>query len=828
MEALHISGLLTTRDSFGNDSSYVGARLSQTPQKTQGHALVMAVVFTFFLTLFGMAFYRFAETDVELVGSERHAIAAFYAAKAGLEKAAWILKDYRAIEQAGENLNPFSPAFYDGSHLPDFQNVAHLNQGILAPGGFELPRYFRINRVDARASPDNSQELMSCVRVQVLAALDLDDDGEAGVTGGSTDAQGFPIDPDDVNRKFEAIIGLPGSLGENLSAGAPVFNDQSGTEITSFPERYETLLTQDGYILAQESGFYYYQLDQEWYPGWNRYYYIFGRPIRRGGIELPSGLFDNDGRPQRAYFGGLDAREYEGNQVFNRDNDPTGGNEGRDIIHVNGDAKIQGVDFGRVDSNGNLLGCDWAMSDVTVISTGTLTARDIQCGNVGRITLIAQNILLVGDYDTRVNGIALAGQTITLDDREPGDFSGDCPHGVLKHSNPSDPLRYTAVFMGTLLAGTSIDLKNAGWSVLFDEKVINGLMYEDTSSPPPANPNPTRVYETAEDATFPADWIEQGGELETGQEAYTQQDIDDYAAAWWDTGGDETPHLMRIYQNPMWEPLSSLTPDKHDYGLEDELELDFQGIGIGLQDWSNYRALTFWMSLDNWKKVSGTRESIRMFFFRVRLQDDPDDNAYFGLSTDGYYLSNYHCGYDSIDSPADSVWRRVRIPLAGIDPDRSFDITTVDEIRFSLRGFELRWYNAILGRNQWIDYDPDSADDYGSQGKFVFHDGTDEYPVRFWRESATQHRLYYTTGDDAHDTATDPESDPNDEWIYWNPDPADPANMPPLYFEDQFNPNLRIDQIQLPGRPDSNATLEYGLPRCFRYAVTHLREYKTF
>ncbi len=91
-----------------------------------------------------------------------------------------------------------------------------------------------------------------------------------------------------------------------------------------------------------------------------------------------------------------------------------------------------------------------------------------------------------------------------------------------------------------------------------------------------------------------------------------------------------------------------------------------------------------------------------------------------------------------------------------------------------------------------------------------------------------RHRLYYTTGGDPHDTTVDPDSDPFDHWIYWNPDPADPGNWVFLHFEDAFDPNLRIDQIQVTGKPASNAFLEYGLPRSFRYAVTHLTEYKTF
>jgi len=770
----------------------------------------MAVVFVFFLTLFGLAFYRFAETDIDLVGSDRNAMAALYAAQAGLEKASWIAKNHRAIEEGSalSPLNPFTTTFYseDGPLMENFQQVAHDNQAFLSPGGNELPRYFRINWVDARGADEPNPNLMTCVRVQVLGAVDVDGDGEGGLNE-SADSQGFPIDLDDVNRKFEAIIGLPGSLAENLSAGAPAFNHENGT--VNFITRYEQLRTQDGYDVPQESGFLYYQLGG--LAGWDQYGYIFGRPIRQGEIELPPGLFDGDGIVQLSYFSGLDLRQYEGDQIFDRENDPTSGQEGRDIVYVNGDVWIQDVDFGRLDSGGAVRGCDWERTDVTIICTGTITARDIQCGNVGRLIFIARDILLVGDYDTRINGIVLAGRTITLDDQETAGEDRGCEYGVLKNAgNPSEPIRYTAYFMGTMLAGNSINLRNAGWTVLFDEKVINGLIYDEAMS------KPTLVYETAEneDGDFPYDkWREVGGELDAGQETYTSQEIADGVAASWDQGGDDSPNLMRIDHDPDWQPASSPNPDRHDYGIYDGLQLDFSP----WQDWTNYRALTFWMSLDNWKEVSGSRETARMFYFKLRAGLSALSDGHFPLdkSPPGYY--------DTIDDPGDGAWKKVRIPLTDIDPTSGFDVTNVAMIRFIFEDFELSWYDP-LGTKQWIDYDTDpkgpnptdpSDPDpyyYGVQGKFVFHDGVNEHPVRFKLDSG-KYKFFYT-----------------DSWgvdhdIQWN-DPN--VGMVPLYFEDQFNPNLRIDQIQVPGKPASNPYLEYGLPQCFRYAVTHLREYKTF
>jgi hypothetical protein len=798
--------------------------------KIQGHALVMAVVFVFFLTLFGLAFYRFAETDVDLIGSDRNVMAAYYATQAGMQKAAWIVKNHRTITAGGSlsTLNPFSINFYsDGLPLlEDFQQVAHDNQDPLSPGGNNPPRYFRINWVDARGLSGDSQNLMNRVRVQVLGALDVDGDGAAGLS--DMDGDNFPIDRDDVNRKFEAIIGLPGSLAENVSAGAPDFTYGSGSTSVSFIDQYERLMTQDGYDVPPESGFLYYQLGG--LGGWDQYSYIFGKPMIQGQIELPSGLFDVDGKPQLAYFSGLDPRTYAGDQIFNSLNDPTEGVNGRDIVFVDGNVTVQGLDFGYLDNSGVLRGADWAETDVTIIATGTITATDIQCGTVGRLTLIGKDILLVGDYGTQINGIALASGTITLDDQEnPADPRG-CQYGVLKNgANSAEPLRYTAYFMGTILAGTSINLRNAGWTVLFDEKVINGLMYDVTLA------KPTRVYETAENetGTFPyPKWRDSGGELGLWQDIYESEEVDAGVAASWDLGGDGDPNLMRVSQNPEW----SSGTDDHDFGVTDEIELDFEDIGIGLQDWTNYRTLTFFMSLNNFKKVSGSRETVRMSYFRVRLQDDADRKPYFGLLTDGFDLSeNQKNGYDSISSPGDKAWKKIRIPMAGIDPLRTFDITRVDEIRFRLNDTLLSWDRS--GNNQWIDYDPDDSTGYGSDGRYVVHLGAldiylrDSYPVRF-RLVGAKHKLFYTEaepGIDPHQRPGDPGYDAShDIDIQWNPDPASPAVLEDLYFEDHLNPILRADQIHLPGKAGSNTILEYGLPRSFRLAVTHLQEYEIF
>ena len=785
-------------------------RLFTRRRANRGHALVMAVVFVFFLTLFGLAFYRFAETDVDLTANDRSATGALYAAQAGIEKVSWIMKNHRSMETGASlsRLNPFASGFYsdEGPILDDFQLVAHDNQAVLSPGGGTWDPYFRINWVDARGATGTAANLMACSRIQVLGALDLDGDGQAGLSGGATDLQGFPIDSDDINRKYDVVIGLPADLGKNLSAGAPVFTYGSSQTAIDFTNNYERLRTQDGYEIPQASGFWYFQRTS--LAEWDQYGFIFGKPVKQGNIVFPPNLFDDLDKPQRSYFAGLDVREFSGSAAFSAVNDPTSGDEGRDIIFVDGDVEIRGVDFGHLDSSGTVRGCDWERTDVTIIASGTLTVKEVRCDNVGRLTLIAQNIVLVGDYDTWINGLAVAGDTITLNDQEStGDPDRGCPYGILKHG-ASEPIRYTAYFIGTLVAGGQIHLENSGWTVLFDERVINGQMYDPTYT------RPTHLYEDAEDPAFDLDWRLQGGELLTCQEAYSAEEITDGVAMSWDGGGDDIPNVMRIYQLPGWKDRNGFLPDRHDYGFQDGVELDFPAA----QDWSHYRAFTFWMSLDNWKKVSGSSETSRIFYVKVRVGKSAIGDPHFSLNEDSGY-------YDTSEDPGDGAWKRVRIPFGDVDPSEGFDIENVAMIRFILSDFELSWYRG--GVRQWVKY-RSGGSTYGEQGAFYFYDGTNEHPVRFWKTNDGRYRLYYTTAGDPHETLLDPESDINDVWIDWNPDPADPATMVPLYFEDQFDPNLRIDQIQLPGRPDNNTYLEYGLTRSLHYGVTHLSEYKTF
>jgi hypothetical protein len=52
------------------------------PRGKGGAALITAIVFVFFLTLFGLAFYRLGETDIDLFGYQKNLSKALYASEA--------------------------------------------------------------------------------------------------------------------------------------------------------------------------------------------------------------------------------------------------------------------------------------------------------------------------------------------------------------------------------------------------------------------------------------------------------------------------------------------------------------------------------------------------------------------------------------------------------------------------------------------------------------------------------------------------------------------------------------------------------------------------
>jgi hypothetical protein len=792
-----------------------------------GAALVTAVIFVFFLTLFGLAYYRLGETDIDLFGYEKNLSKALYASEAGIEKVKWMLRESHQIPSA----NPFKSTYVEANAL----SIANPTSGDFFPGE-EGKAYFKVTEITAELLPTGLPG--SRVKIQAFGSVDGDADGETGLTpiGGGK----FDPDPDDVTRRFEAYIGLPGTLGERIggkgiSAGAGAFYDSSvGVEIP-LSSAGRLFVTPDGDTL---NGFLYFRSGAV--GNWDQWGFIFSNPILSGEVELPRGIFneiggyideDNNGIPD--YFQDLNPRTYSGTQTFTPDpgDDPTAGAEGRRVIYVNGDITINDVDFGYLNDEGYVKSCDWeriktdqAFADLTFIANGKITINRVDCGNVGRLVLVARDIELVGNYDTKVNGIAIAFNDITLN-------GSGCTDGILTHQTDfSRPVRYAAYFLGSMVAGNHINLQDDGWAVIYDEYVINGLMYSTAVS------KPTLTYERAEAEDFNSsnNWRlteSPNPELAYIQGRYTQDEIGSMHGDYVDGGIDELPELMRVYTNRVgWQPKSytaigeTLRLDFTTGNFEDSDIPDFSR-----QNWDYYDTITFWMALDNFKREStdGTKTTSRRAEYTIRLRDAGGTTI--PLALDSLYpetqwgtVRYHHVGDEYMNEIRDltggekangetySRWKRVKISLN--NPDNSnFDFSGVERFDIRYTNLEVSW-TVTVGKTDarvaWF-----SA---SNEFQYVNEDGSswdiDEKRLEGnLTDRAAASDGYYYLYNNADDLS-----------IRWFEDPNSSTDV--RMREEVLMPTLRIDRIELPGKPAANTYLEYGLPHSLRLDVTNWRE----
>nr|NIS62027.1 hypothetical protein [Pseudomonadota bacterium] len=371
---------------------------------------------------------------------------------------------------------------------------------------------------------------------------------------------------------------------------------------------------------------------------------------------------------------------------------------------MNGNIIIDGVDFGYLNDQGDVKNSDWKgyppdRLDLAFIANGDITVRRVDSGNVGRLVLVAKNITLEGDYNTKVNGIAIAYNDITLDGK-PVSGTG-CGYKILTHPDTSRPVKYAAYFLGSMVAGNHINLLRDGWTVIYDENVINGNMYSTTLA------KPTLTYERveAEDFSTTNNWTREGLELYYKQEDYIQEDIDNAQADYLDEGIDGTPELMKMYQQPIWR--HGMVPEDHDFAISDGVYCDFTDVGnvfedsdisIGPQNWDNYTTIHFYMALDNWEKISGSKTTRRQSYFQAVLYDTNGNRLPFNLSTGSapiYPNNNW------VSEPGKVRWKLVRITPQLIDPLRDFDMRSVVRIEFYYNNILVSWYINDFDRG-WI------------------------------------------------------------------------------------------------------------------------------
>jgi hypothetical protein len=505
---------------------------------------------------------------------------------------------------------------------------------------------------------------------------------------------------------------------------------------------------------------------------------------------------------------------------------------------VNGDITINDVDFGYLNDQGYVKSCDWeriktdqAFADLTFIANGDITVKRVDCGNVGRLVLVARNIILEGDYDTKVNGIAIAWNDITLDGDPPDGGSG-CDYGILTHQTDfSRPVKYAAYFLGSMVAGNHINLQDDGWAVIYEEYVINGLMYSTAVS------KPTLTYERAEAEDFNSsnNWelTASPPQLAYTQGKYIADEIVTAQGDFDDLGVDDLPELMRVYTNRVgWQPKSytaigeTLRLDFTTGDFEDSDIPDFSR-----QNWEYYDAITFWMALDNFKRTStdGTKTTRREAKYIIRLRDAGGNTIPVLVETlypesQWGTVRYHHIGDEYMNEIRDltagekangetySRWKRVKISLN--NPDNSnFDFSRVE--RFDIRYQDLRisWTVDPAKPNARVQWE-------GSYFSYLYEDGTTGGSI--------------DGKDNQGDLFSDPPA-PNDgfnylyddstvpyEWIKWIEDPNSSTKI--RIREEVLMPTLRIDRIELPGKPAANTYLEYGLPHSLRLDVTNWHE----
>jgi hypothetical protein len=595
------------------------------------------------------------------------------------------------------------------------------------------------------------------------------------------------------------------------------------------------------------NGFLYFGSPPSTWGIWDRWEFIFSNPVITGDVELPAGIFDetgtfidddNDGIPD--YFQDLDLRTYSGDQTFTPGNDPTAGASGRSIIYVNGDITIDRVDFGYLNDDGDPKNADWEgypseRFDLTFIANGDITVNGVDCGNVGRLVLVAEDdIIFKGDYDTKVNGIAIASDDITLDGDLLGGSSG-CQYDLLTPQTTSRPVKYAAYFMGSMMAGDLIRLEDDGWAVLYDENVINGQMYSTVKS------KPTLTYERAEAEDFNGsnNWRgnESNPEFLHTQGIYTQDEIDTKQGDYDDLGddGDNLPELMRLYtERSVWQP-------KDNRALGETLRLDFLNGDFedpnipdrSLQNWDYYDTIAFWMVLDNFKRTStdGTKTTSREAHYQIRLRDSGGNTV--SVSLDAFYPESawgtvryHHTGTpeeymneirdltsgEKAGGETYSAWKRIEITPNNIDPGAGFDLSEVQEFDIRYVDLEVRWT-----------VDPAKPDaEFEWTGDYFRY--TDENGLtRSVDKKDKIGDLYLDTNpNDGYYYLYDDKDDPILYWFKWQEDPDAPTEV--RVREEVLMPTLRIDRLELPGKPAANDYLEYGFPHSLRLEITDWQE----
>ena len=170
-------------------------------------------------------------------------------------------------------------------------------------------------------------------------------------------------------------------------------------------------------------------------------------------------------------------------------------------------------------------------------------------------------------------------------------------------------------------------------------------------------------------------------------------------------------------------------------------------------------------------------------------------------------------GVEIANGEAYSQWKRIKIPTRTIDPLMNFDFANVEEFGIRYVDFELRW--TVAGGTRRVKW-------WGTYFRYLYEDGIDWDSIDL---KDNQGDLYSDppTANDGYYYLYDDSDFPILNWFTWIEDPESSTEI--RMREEVLMPTLRIDRLELPGKPPTNDYLNYGFPHCLRYEVTNWQEF---
>jgi hypothetical protein len=309
---------------------------------------------------------------------------------------------------------------------------------------------------------------------------------------------------------------------------------------------------------------------------------------------------------------------------------------------------------------------------------------------------------------------------------------------------------------------------------------------------------------------------------------------------------DDLPELMRVYTDRnRWRPKKDLMGIEYQ-AIGESLILNFPS-GVfedpdisavtqpdGSQNWDFYDSITFWMALDNFERTSAdlSKTTRREARYQIRLRDISGNTI--SIPLDSLYpktkwgrVKYHHTGTseeymneirdltlgEKANGETYSSWKTVKISLNNIDPETAFDLRSL--VEFDIRYVDMKLSWTVAGGTRKVTWTGD-----------YFRYYLDETNWRSIDKKDNKGDLYSDppTPNDGYNYLYDDKDDPIFFWFTWIEDPDSSTEI--RMREEVLMPTLRIDRLELPGKPLTNDYLNYGFPHCLRLEVTNWKEFK--